>query len=1396
MSEQEKGKGDLDDPNSKNTKCPDKFEQKVEEYLEVLNELHLTGRTSGFCMRNFTVEGAFNPKFQIRSFFAQLLHPINIIFRTGPKRDIIPLVKGFDGYLQPGSSLLVLGHEGSGGSTLLKALCGIVEENERLNGSLHYDGLDYKIAHSQFKADLSYCGEGHSKVATITVRRLLEFVCSCRLPASKYDHPRSHYIRRICEIIRDAFDLGDFYNHRILRVFNSGDQIKVDVAQTMCARPLIQCWDNNMRDFDSISVIDILSRIKVLSHKLGTTLVAIVSQASDRIFHMFDMVTLMYEGEQIFYGPTSRLKPYFLDLGFIPAKHSTTVEFVTSLTYPEMRIINKKHQGFIPSTPAEFRECWLRSEDYAKLIKFMDRYEENHSDIHAFKDAKFDQTRLQKFLRWLNSNPCLIPYRLQVFATAKVTFFQYLHDYSYIATFVFTYVFQALMLGSLFYNLRNESSELYSRGSVLSNAIVFTAIQTMSEVDIIFLKKSLFKEHRVQSLYHPSAALMGSNLVEFPMRIVVVTMYDIIVYFLSDLKRNARSFFIFYLFTIVITFCMSAVFRFVALLSTTAEIAALIGGIGALVLIIFCGAVMPVQYIGWWFRWIAYANPVNYGYESIMLNEFDGREIPCSLMAPAPDTAPIENNFCLATAGRTGTSIVSGYQYLQVVYQYKADFLWRNCGIILGFAIFILASSLILANFIRYDRESVHIPEFQKRKSYSQVASSFLIEPQDKPPSQTEPDNKKVDVSTTLSTNDNLVLCWRDLNFTVVTKTSKKQILTNVSGYLKKNTLTALLGENKSGKSVLLRILSQRGIAGSVEGEITLSGLKNPKNLRKRIGYVRKNPLFISEYTVRETLRLHAALRQSKQRSLSEQYAYVEYVIDFLGLGEVADFIVGDMGIGLSLYHKRLLSIAVELSARPGSILLLDEPANGLDSQSAWMLVCILQKLARSGLSILCSVSQPSSRILELFDMMLILDLNGNTVYYDTMGRDLSKLVNYFKRIHGTNEHSKDTADFVLHCIQFLKQGPEFDYAGAWASTNTHKQIIEHVNFIMDNPELTDDDFPNETRFMTSFFFQIYKISMRNFVAYWRDSSLLRARIAFNIVAGLIIGFSFYKQGVGVEETQNKMFSAYMLTVASTSTMNGLQPKFIYFRSIYEQYEQNTAIYSRTAFIIAFFLVEAVINCCFATLFFFGWYYPSGFYEFNHNIPFYGGFAWLMLMIFTLYYTTLGIGIATISPSIGTASIISGTAFVFIQYFNGMIQLPGVIVGFWKWMDALSPYKYFLEGMIGGVLHDAPITCEKFEIHYVDPPPNYSCGEYFSSFLNSSGHGIVYNPEAYSSCQYCPYKNADELMVGFGYHYNHKWRNFCIMIGYTAFNLGAAIALYYIIHKTPWKRLAARFVPD
>ena len=74
-----------------------------------------------------------------------------------------------------------------------------------------------------------------------------------------------------------------------------------------------------------------------------------------------------------------------------------------------------------------------------------------------------------------------------------------------------------------------------------------------------------------------------------------------------------------------------------------------------------------------------------------------------------------------------------------------------------------------------------------------------------------------------------------------------------------------------------------------MSGEILLDSWKLPPDFERSTGYVQQQDLHVETTTVREALRFSAMLRQASNISKHEKFAYVEKVIEMLGMTDFAD---------------------------------------------------------------------------------------------------------------------------------------------------------------------------------------------------------------------------------------------------------------------------------------------------------------------------------------------------------------------------------------------------------------------------------------------------------------------------------------------------------------------------
>ncbi|MFF9179890.1 ABC transporter ATP-binding protein [Streptomyces misionensis] len=154
-----------------------------------------------------------------------------------------------------------------------------------------------------------------------------------------------------------------------------------------------------------------------------------------------------------------------------------------------------------------------------------------------------------------------------------------------------------------------------------------------------------------------------------------------------------------------------------------------------------------------------------------------------------------------------------------------------------------------------------------------------------------------------------------------------------------------LVGPNGAGKTTLLGLLL--GLAVADSGELEILGVPVGRTVAAVdgvAGFV-DGPGLYPSLTARQNLAALAALRGSGGRPAGIEEALAE-----VGLGEVAD----DRVRGFSLGMRQRLGLAAALLTRP-RLLVLDEPANGLDPAGKRDVHGVLDRLAADGTAVVLS---------------------------------------------------------------------------------------------------------------------------------------------------------------------------------------------------------------------------------------------------------------------------------------------------------------------------------------------------------------------------------------------------------------------------------------------------------
>ncbi|CCF58498.1 hypothetical protein KAFR_0E03460 [Kazachstania africana CBS 2517] len=1367
----------------------------------------------------------------------KLLGKLVRLCRSKKESDTFQILKPMDGCLNAGELLVVLGRPGAGCTTLLKSISSNTHGFKISNEStISYDGITPKHLKRHYRGEVVYQAESDIHLPHLTVYQTLVTVSRLKTPQNRFEGTgREEFAKHLTDVAMATYGLLHTRNTKVgddlVRGVSGGERKRVSIAEVWICGSKFQCWDNATRGLDSATALEFVRALKTQATIANNCASIAIYQCSQDAYDLFDKVCVLYEGYQIYFGSAKRAKQYFLDMGYTCPPRQTTADFLTSITSPAERIVNESfiNQGKnVPQTPKEMNDYWIESPNYKELMQEIDESlrEDNVKNQEALKAAHV--AKQSKKSR--PTSPYVVSYGLQVKYLLIRNFWRMINSPSITLFQVLGNSGMALILGSMFYKVMKVTgtNTFYFRGAAMFLAVLFNAFSSLIEIFKLYEARPITEKHKTYALYHPSADAFASIVSEIPPKLITSVVFNIIFYFLVNFRRNGGTFFFYYLISITAVFVMSHLFRCVGSLTKTLQEAMVPASVMLLALSMFTGFVIPRTKMLGWSKWIWYINPLGYMFESLMINEFHDRWFDCNLFIPSGTpyaNATGTERVCGVVGARAGYSSVLGDDYIRESYEYEHKHKWRGFGIGVAYAVFFFVVYLILCEYnegAKQKGEMLVFPqnvvkrmqkEKNKNKKENQDLQAFDIEKNiNNDSSQSHStllrDTEVHSISSKHSKNyesespvaaeddgvgdvgiskSEAIFHWRDLCYDVQIKSETRRLLSNVDGWVKPGTLTALMGASGAGKTTLLDCLAERVTMGVITGNIFVDGRLRDESFPRSIGYCQQQDLHLKTATVRESLRFSAYLRQPASVSKEEKDHYVEQVIKILEMETYADAVVGVPGEGLNVEQRKRLTIGVELAAKPKLLVFLDEPTSGLDSQTAWATCQLMRKLANHGQAILCTIHQPSAILMQEFDRLLFLQKGGQTVYFGDLGKGCKTMIEYFEK-HGAQACPPDAnpAEWMLEVIGAAPGSHALqDYYDVWINSEEYKAVHRELDRMEKELPLKTKEADSEEKkeFAVNLLPQLWLVLERLFQQYWRSPEYLWSKIGLTCLNELFIGFTFFKADHTMQGLQNQMLAMFMFTVVMNPLIQQYLPTFVQQRDLYEARERPSRTFSWKAFFCAQILAEVPWNFLTGTLAYVIFYYEIGFYNNASEagqLHERGALFWLFSCAYFVYIGSFALAAISFLEVADNAAHLVSLLFTMAMSFCGVMVTKAELPRFWIFMYRVSPLTYFIDGLLSTGVANVNVKCADYEYVQFSPPAGQTCGEYMALYIAAAGTGYLSDANATTECSFCEYSTTNDFLARVDSSYARRWRNYGIFICYIAINYVFSIFAYWL----------------
>uniref|UniRef100_A0A7N6APR9 ABC transporter domain-containing protein n=1 Tax=Anabas testudineus TaxID=64144 RepID=A0A7N6APR9_ANATE len=494
----------------------------------------------------------------------------------------------------------------------------------------------------------------------------------------------------------------------------------------------------------------------------------------------------------------------------------------------------------------------------------------------------------------------------------------------------------------------------------------------------------------------------------------------------------------------------------------------------------------------------------------------------------------------------------------------------------------------------------------------------------------------------------------------------EKCILKDVSGIMRPG-MNAIMGATGSGKTSLLDVLAGRkDPAGLRIGSVLVDGRAVTSELRLSSAYVVQDDILMGTLTVKENLLFSANLRLNpKLYTTTDKHSRVAAIIQDLGLADCANTKV-------TIFLRGLITSP--------SLLFLDEPTTGLDSNTANCIINLLHKLSRRGKTVIFSIHQPRYSIFKQFDHLTLMH-KGEVVYAGAADYALDYFTNLGYQIDAFN----NPADFFMDITNGEAKSTlesstdaecQNELATKYQESELCQKVLEELNHMNQRTDGEVKSHDEAAKYATSFLYQMRVVCNRTMLNILRNPQTSYAQLALNIFFAILVGLIYYQIPMTLPEAlQNRSGAFFFLIINMVFGNLSAVELFIKERAIFI-HENSSGYYRTSVYFLSKIFADLLPNRIIPIIVFSAIaYYMMGL---KPAFEAFVCFALTMCLV-SLAGVSLAFLVSASVSSFAMANILIALPFVFMMVFGGYLVNLNAMLSWLSWLKWISIFRYGLD---------------------------------------------------------------------------------------------------------------------
>ncbi|KAM6949243.1 broad substrate specificity ATP-binding cassette transporter ABCG2 [Aplochiton taeniatus] len=532
------------------------------------------------------------------------------------KASVKDILIDLNGIMKPGLNA-ILGATGSGKSSFLDVLAAR-KDPAGLSGEVLIDGAAQP---SNFKCLSGYVVQDDVVMGTLTVRENFRFSAALRLPSSIKQKEKEEKINRLIKELGLTKVADSRVGTQLIRGISGGERKRTNIGMELIIDPSVLFLDEPTTGLDASTANSVLLLLKRMSSH-GRTIILSIHQPRYSIYRLFDTLTLLVSGKQVYHGPAQNALNYFKDIGYICEPHNNPADFFLDVINGDSTAVafNKvdndsdsdpdgmtsSRQGIEERLVQEYRSCQDYKQTKAELesiVRGKETTVRSASRTITYNTSFFTQFRwvLKRTFQNLMLNP------QTSFAQVGVT------------------LFLALIVGAIFFGVKDDQSGMQNRMGALFFITTNQCFSALSSAELFITERKLFIHEYISGYYRVSVYFLTKILSDIiTLRTIPAIVFSLVAYFMIGFKPTVEAFFIFMLTVALVAYTATAMTMAISADQTVVAIANIFMTISFVFMMIFSGLLVNLPSIAGWLGWLKYFSIPRYGLAGLAVNEFVG----------------------------------------------------------------------------------------------------------------------------------------------------------------------------------------------------------------------------------------------------------------------------------------------------------------------------------------------------------------------------------------------------------------------------------------------------------------------------------------------------------------------------------------------------------------------------------------------------------------------------------------------------------------------------------------------------------------------------------------------------------------------------------------------------